>query len=207
LDEDARLIGSLRGVLVAKNPPQLLLDVQGVGYEIEAPMTTFYHLPALGEIVTLFTHLVVREDAHQLFGFVSAEERGVFRRLIKISGVGPKLALTLLSGLDPRELRDCVERNDSARLVRLPGVGKKTAERLIIELRDGLSHLVPTGEPDELGRPTLAEPVHAVRIEAESALIALGYKPQDAARMVKQTDAALETCEAIIRAALQSTLR
>lgn len=201
------MIGSLRGVLVAKNPPQLMLDVQGVGYEIEAPMATFYRLPALGEIVTLFTHLVVREDAHQLFGFASAEERGVFRRLIKISGVGPKLALTLLSGLDPRELWDCVERNDSARLVRLPGVGKKTAERLIIELRDGLSHFAPASETNGLECPVLVEPAHTARLEAESALIALGYKPQDAARMVKQTDAALETCEAIIRAALQSTLR
>lgn len=204
------MIGLLRGVLAAKNPPQLLLDVQGVGYEIEAPMTTFYRLSALGDPVTLYTHYLVRDETPQLFGFASIAERAVFRRLIKISGVGPKLALTLLSGLDPHELRTCIERNDSARLVRLPGVGKKTAERLILELRDHLDQLIPSRpvvDAVEVVPPTSVEPLQALRCEAESALIALGYKPHEAARMVKQTDPALTTCEAIIRAALQSTLR
>ena len=132
------MIGRLTGTLLAKQPPALLLDVAGVGYELEAPMTTFYTLPAVGETVTLHTHLVVREDAHLLFGFASEDERRLFRALIKVSGVGARLALTILSGVSADEFVRCVQDSDTATLVRLPGIGKKTAERLIVEMRDRL---------------------------------------------------------------------
>ncbi|HSB97665.1 MAG TPA: Holliday junction branch migration protein RuvA, partial [Spongiibacteraceae bacterium] len=132
------MIGRIRGKLLEKQAPELLVDVNGVGYEIQAPMTTIYQLPALGETVELFTHLVVREDAHLLFGFASLRDRALFRALIKVNGVGPKLALTILSGMDAQDFVRCVRDNDGAGLVRLPGVGKKTAERLLIEMRDRL---------------------------------------------------------------------
>jgi len=132
------MIGQLRGKLIHKQPPHLLIDVQGVGYEIEAPMTTFYNLPATGEEILLYTHLVVRDDAHLLFGFSSPRERHMFRTLIKINGVGAKMALTILSGIEADDFARCIQENDSVRLTRLPGVGKKTAERLIIEMRDRL---------------------------------------------------------------------
>ena len=133
------MIGRLRGVLAEKQPPLLLLDIQGVGYEVSAPMSTFYQLPAAGETVTLLTHLVVREDAHLLFGFATENERAMFRSLIKVNGVGAKLALTLLSGISASDFARCIRDNDTATLVRLPGVGKKTAERLVVEMRDRLS--------------------------------------------------------------------
>lgn len=132
------MIGRIRGKLLEKQAPELLVDVNGVGYEIQAPMTTIYLLPALGETVELFTHLVVREDAHLLFGFASLRDRTLFRALIKVNGVGPKLALTILSGMDAQDFVRCVRDDDTAGLVRLPGVGKKTAERLLIEMRDRL---------------------------------------------------------------------
>ncbi len=204
------MIGYLKGKLIAKMPPALLLDVQGVGYELEAPMTTFYSLPALAEEVTLYTHLVVREDAHSLFGFATLADRQLFRTLIKVNGVGPKLALTILSGQTAAEFQRCIQQNDSQALVRLPGVGKKTAERLIIELRDRLADApdiavdsanlaVPSGT-------TVVTPANPKQ-DAISALCALGYKPMDASRMVQSIDLQDKSCEDIIRLALQGALR
>ncbi len=200
------MIGFLRGRLVAKTPPQLLLDVQGVGYEVEAPMTTFYELPSLGEEVSLHTHLVVREDAHILFGFCKESDRLMFRTLIKVNGVGPKLALTILSGQSAEEFHRCIHDNDSQSLVRLPGIGKKTAERLIIEMRDRLPDLSissVTGDSIESHEASVGNP----KQEAITALCALGYKPQDAGKMVQNISWADKSCEDIIRLALQGTVK
>ncbi len=201
------MIGFLRGTLVLKAPPVLVLDVQGVGYEVEAPMTTFYDLPSIGAEIKLHTHLVVREDAHILFGFSTEADRLMFRTLIKVNGVGPKLALTILSGQSAEEFHRCIQNNDTQALVRLPGVGKKTAERLIIEMRD---RLPGPGEPVAAGSSYAGEPTQAVnnpRQEAISALCALGYKPQDAGRMVQNISPENKSCEDIIRQALQGSIR
>ncbi|MCK9608713.1 MAG: Holliday junction branch migration protein RuvA [Methylomonas sp.] len=200
------MIGFLRGKLIQKTPPQLVLDVRGVGYEVEAPMTTFYDLPALGQEVKLHTHLVVREDAHILFGFASETERMLFRTLIKVNGVGPKLALTILSGQSVAEFYRCVDDNDVKALVRLPGVGQKTAERLIIEMRGRLPALNDASlEPGPNQTPaTLGS---SPKQEAITALCALGYKPQDAARMVQTIAAEDKSCEDIIRQALRGTIK
>lgn len=195
------MIGFLRGVLVTKKPPSLLVDVRGVGYEVDAPMSTFYGLPELGAEVTLFTHLAIREDAHSLFGFISENERSLFRALIKVNGVGARLALGILSGLSTEEFHRCVEYQDTARLVRLPGVGKKTAERLIIELRDRLPELGAVTLP---GAGTLPPPAASPVDDATSALISLGFKPQDATTLVRNVAAEGKTSEEIIRLALQS---
>jgi Holliday junction DNA helicase RuvA len=196
------MIGFLRGKLVHKAPPLLLLDVQGVGYEIEAPMTTFYNLPAIGTEITLRTHLVVREDAHILFGFSTESDRSMFRSLIKINGVGPKLALTILSGQSAEEFYRCIYDNDTRALVRLPGVGKKTAERLIIEMRDRLPNLEGSVMMS-LGNASSVSPIDNPKQEAVSALCSLGYKPFDAGKMVQNISAGDKTCEDIIRLALQ----
>jgi len=201
------MIGFLRGKLLQKTPPQLLLDVNGVGYELEAPMTTFYDLPALGAEVRLHTHLVVREDAHILFGFASETERLLFRTLIKVNGVGPKLALTILSGQSVVEFYRCVHDNDVKSLVRLPGVGQKTAERLIIELRDRLPQ-----SGDQLGDAVASGDVVSLAVsspkqEAIAALIALGYKPPEAQRMVQAVADDDKSCEDLIRLALRGALR
>lgn len=201
------MIGRLRGVLVSKQPPRLLLDVQGVAYEVEAPMTTFYQLPASGEDLTLHIHMVVREDAHLLYGFFSENERHLFRTLIKINGVGPKLALTILSGVSTEEFTRCIISNDAKSLTALPGVGKKTAERLIVELRDRLGDDIQAALPgaDSVAR-LKTQPANPIS-DAVSALISLGYKAQDASHMVRAVAReGLET-EAIIKAALQSTVR
>lgn len=203
------MIGRIQGILVSKQPPQLLVDVHGVGYEIEAPMSTFYQLPELDQPVTLHTHLVVREDAQQLYGFASEQERRLFRSLIRINGVGAKLALAILSGMSAAEFARCVHDNDSRALVALPGVGKKTAERLIMEMRDRLDDwegesLAPAavgGSP----APAPAGSMEADR-EAVSALIALGYKPQEASRMVQSVDSEGRNSEDIIRAALKAAV-
>lgn len=201
------MIGFLRGKLVQKAPPLLLLDVQGVGYEVEAPMTTFYNLPAIGTEIKLHTHLVVREDAHILFGFATESDRALFRSLIKVNGVGPKLALTLLSGLSAEEFHRCISDNDTQALVRLPGVGKKTAERLLIEMRDRLPNLIETGintaDPIGLQHQVISNP----KQEAVSALCSLGYKHQDAAKMVHSIAVEGKSCEDIIRLALQGAVR
>lgn len=197
------MIGFLRGKLAAKQPPQLLIDVGGVGYEVEAPMSTFYELPAVGADVNLFTHLVVREDAHILFAFGSERERRLFRELLKVSNVGPKLALSLLSGMSVDAFALCVEANDADTLVRIPGVGRKTAERLIIEMRDRLKHLgAIAGAPLAPGKPMDASA--GAQAEAFSALIALGYKPAEVTRLLRAVDSSVHTVEEVIRRALQS---
>ena len=200
------MIGRLQGILVDKQPPWLLLDVNGVGYELEAPMTTFYQLPAVDEPLTLYTHLVVREDAQLLFGFASLDERHLFRSLIKVNGVGAKLALTILSGISAQEFARCVQDNDTVSLVRLPGVGKKTAERLVVEMRDRLSDWQP-GEPVESpGGGTRVGVTGDASREAVTALISLGYRPQEASRMVSRLDISGLDSEDIIKAALKSSL-
>lgn len=202
------MIGFLRGTLLSKSPPQLLLDVNGVGYEIEAPMTTIYDLPGIGQSVSLFTHLIVREDAHILFGFATETERVLFRALIKVNGIGPKLALTILSGQSVADFYRCVEDNDVRGLVRLPGVGQKTAERLIIEMRDRLPALDLSDQPRLSSVSVETQlPGHSPRQEAISALCALGYKPQDAAKMIQTIKDSLDSSEAYIRAALRGAVK
>ncbi|UOA10297.1 Holliday junction branch migration protein RuvA [Methylobacter sp. S3L5C] len=201
------MIGFLRGILVHKAPPFLVLDVQGVGYEVEAPMTTFYDLPAINEEIKLHTHLVVREDAHILFGFSNEADRTLFRTLIKVNGVGPKLALTILSGQSAEEFHRCINDNDTLALVRLPGVGKKTAERLVVEMRDKLPDLSDSAivNTDKAGmtQSVIGNP----KQEAVSALCSLGYKPLDASKMVQNISIEGKSCEDIIRLALQGALR
>ena len=197
------MIGFLRGRLAAKQPPQLLIDVGGVGYEVEAPMSTFYGLSAIGTEVSLFTHLVVREDAHILFAFGTERERRLFRELLKVSSVGPKLALSLLSGMSVDAFMLCVEAEDADTLVRIPGVGRKTAERLLIEMRDRIKNLGGViGAPPVPGRPV--DTNVGAQAEAFSALIALGYKPAEVTRLLRSVDASVQTVEEIIRRALQS---
>jgi Holliday junction DNA helicase RuvA len=197
------MIGRLRGELVYKRPPQLMLDVAGIGYELEAPMSTFYDLPTVGGSVTLFTHLAVREDAQVLYGFIREGERTLFRTLIKVSGVGPRMALAILSGMDANRFAQCIEQEDEAALIRLPGIGRKTAQRLIIELRDRLSDL-STGLPQPARGPTSGPGEDGPLSDAISALVALGYKPPDANRMARAADDGAKTSEEIIRAALRA---
>jgi Holliday junction DNA helicase RuvA len=201
------MIGRLRGILLEKQPPQLLLDVAGVAYEVSASMTTFYHLPAIGNEVILFTHLAVREDAHQLFGFYEQRERTLFRTLIKVNGIGPKLALAILSSISPDDFVRCVNENDTGNLVRIPGVGKKTAERLIVEMRDRLADwnndniTVTTISVNQTAHPNINN--KRISNEAISALVALGYKPQEASRAVLQIAADNLSVEDLIRLALK----
>ena len=200
------MIGLLRGTVVEKRPPQLVLDVGGVGYEIEAPLSAFFDLPD-GELV-LHTHLVVREDAQLLFGFRSRGERDLFRTLIRVNGVGPKLALTLLSGIDAAEFVRCVQDGDVTTLTRLPGVGKKTAERLIVEMRDRIVDTFGEHLPAELGaakpRPVPEQDAASRAVEeAEGALIALGYKPTEAAKAVNAAYEEGLATEELIRRALK----
>ncbi|MES9965203.1 MAG: Holliday junction branch migration protein RuvA [Candidatus Sedimenticola sp. 20ELBAFRAG] len=201
------MIGRLRGELIHKQPPFLMLDVNGVGYEIEAPMTTFYDLPLQGEEVTLYTHLAIRDDAHVLYGFVSDAERALFRALLKVSGVGAKMALAILSGMNAEEFARCVQSDDTAALVRLPGIGKKTAERLIVEMRDRLEKLEMATAGAVKIIPPPGEIVDNPVSDAVGALMALGYKPNDASRMVRSIDSEGLTSEQIIRAALQSAAK
>jgi Holliday junction DNA helicase RuvA len=199
------MIGFLRGRLVAKHPPQLVVDVGGLGYELDAPMSTFYGLPDVGSDVMLHTHLVVREDAHVLYGFATERERRLFRELIRVSGVGPKIALALLSGITVDRFLECVEADDTDVLVRIPGVGRKTAERLLVEMRDrarvfGVARVATDGGATG---PAPPEP----QAEAFSALVALGYKPAEVTRMLKSVDAAVTTTEELIRQALRLAAR
>ncbi len=201
------MIGRLRGEIVHKQPPWLLLDVHGVGYEIEAPMSTFYNLPAAGEQTTLLTHLVVREDAQVLYGFGSEAERGLFRGLVKVSGVGPKVALAILSGMSAQDFSRCVRSDDVAALTRLPGIGKKTAERLIVEMRDRLGSPAVSAS-GVVARPGVPPaPEQTPEDEAVSALVSLGYRPQDALRMVRAVAAEGQGSESLIRAALQRAVK
>lgn len=201
------MIGFLKGRLAMKQPPTLMLDVNGVGYELEAPMSTFYGLPATGEPVALFTHLVVREDAHILFGFGTDSERRLFRGLLKVSGVGPKIALGVLSGASVEDFLRIVEAEDVAMLTRIPGIGRKTAERIIIEMRDSVQKLsMPALAGHSLG-PGSAQSFQSPQSEAFSALIALGYKPPEVTRLLKSADEpGLSTTE-IIRRALKSAVK
>ncbi len=203
------MIGFLRGKLAFKAPPLLVLDVNGVGYEVEAPMTVFYNLPAIGTELMLHTHLVVREDAHILFGFSTDTDRAMFRTLIKVNGVGPKLALTILSGQSAEEFQRCIHNNDTQALVRLPGVGKKTAERLIVEMRDRLPDLINLSGSGELPVAGVDKVQFAnkPKQEAISALCSLGYKPLDASKMVQNISTESKSCEDIIRQALQGSIR
>ncbi|MBN7119286.1 Holliday junction branch migration protein RuvA [Pseudomonas oleovorans] len=198
------MIGRLRGTLAEKQPPHLLLDVNGVGYELEVPMTTLYRLPAVGEPLTLHTHLVVREDAHLLYGFFEKRERELFRELIRLNGVGPKLALALMSGLEVDELVRCVQAQDTAALVKVPGVGKKTAERLLVELKDRFKawESIPSIAPLVV-EPQLAQAVSSAENDAVSALISLGYKPQEASRAVAAVKEDGMSSEDLIRRALR----
>jgi Holliday junction DNA helicase RuvA len=196
------VIGHLRGRLAAKHPPQLVVDVGGVGYELEAPMSTFYGLPAVGAEVSLHTHLVVREDAHVLFGFGTERERSLFRELIKVSGVGPRIALAILSGVSVDEFHRCVEAEDVASLVRVPGIGRKTAERLVIEMRDRLKATGGTASGALAG--AAAGSAATPQAEAFSALVALGYKPPEVTRLLQKVDPSVTSTEDLIRHALRA---
>ena len=203
------MIGHLKGTLSLKKTPYLVVDVNGVGYELQASMTTIYALPALGEEVFLYTHMVVREDAQLLYAFADEAERIVFRQIIKVSGVGPKLALAILSGMNVASFIECIESRDSGRLVKLPGVGSKTAERLIIEMKDKLdkhfttqqsfSSVVLTNDQSATNR--------MAQQDAVSALVALGYKPQDAQSSIRKVYVEDADSETLIRLALQSIVK
>ena len=198
------MIARLYGKLVIKQPPQLLIDVGGVGYEVEAPMSTFYELPEPGEMVTVLTHLVVRDDAHVLFGFASQSERSLFRSLIRVSGVGPKMALTILSGITAGDFMLCVQNRDVGALTCLPGIGKKTAERLLVEMQDRLE--LP-GEAISAGGFAAGGAKASPVTDAISALVALGFKQADADRMIKQVAADDMSSEDLIREALKNQAR
>lgn len=197
------MIGRLRGTLLEKHPPQLLIDVNGVGYEVQAPMTTFYELPETGNDVVLHTHLAISEHAHVLYGFLRESDRALFRELIKVSGVGPKLALAILSGMSADEFAGCVQSGNSAALTKLPGVGKKTAERLVVEMKDRLKDWAGISIPTEAGTQPSAIATDTVK-DAISALISLGYKPQEASKMVSHVECEGLASEEIIRQALKS---
>lgn len=196
------MIGHLRGRLVRKAPPALIIDVAGVGYELEAPMSTFYRLPEVGSEVELHTHLVVREDAHLLYGFSTESERRLFRDLLRVTGIGPKIGLALLSGMDVDTFLFCVEAQDVDALTRIPGIGRKTAERLLIEMRDRIRALgqMPSTTP-RLGQPAGAQ------AEAYAALVALGYRPAEVTRLLKSVDNEGAGTEELIRRALQAAAR
>ncbi|HEU4517627.1 MAG TPA: Holliday junction branch migration protein RuvA [Steroidobacteraceae bacterium] len=196
------MIGHLRGRLVRKAPPALIVDVNGVGYELEAPMSTFYRLPEVGSEVELATHLVVREDAHLLYGFATEDERRLFRDLLRVTGIGPKIGLALLSGIDVDTFMRCVEAQDAAALTRIPGVGRKTAERLLVEMRDRIS---------ALGQMPASTPKGGVaggaRAEAYAALVALGYRPVEVNRLLQGVEQEGAGTEELIRRALQAAAR
>ena len=203
------MIGRLTGLLAAKRAPQILVDCHGVGYEADVSMTTYYQLPEVGEQVSVWTHLQVKDDSHTLIGFTTESERKLFRQLIKVNGVGPKMALTILSGINNQEFATCVAQNDIATLTRLPGVGKKTAERLIIEMRDKVTDILTHPEQTATGDP-LETPALSHKNEAVEALVALGYKPVDAEKMVRQAEQTMNsnsTASALIRKALQASVK
>jgi len=206
------LIGRIRGILIEKAPGHALVECSGLGYEVDIPYTTFFHLPETGQEVTLHTHFAVREDAQSLYGFASRLDRNLFRLLIKVNGVGPKLAVGILSGLDAQQFIRCVEARDVSALVKLPGVGKKTAERLLIEMADRIGQLegqfTPTvpGSAAPGGSTTAPQASHDARDEAEAALIALGYKPQEAAKAISKVAEPDMTSEALIRLALRNMI-
>ncbi len=193
------MIGHLRGRLVRKQPPVLIVEVAGVGYELEAPMSTFYRLPETGAEVQLHTHLVVREDAHLLYGFATEDERRLFRDLLRVSGIGPKIGLALLSGVDVETFLACIEAQDVEALTRVPGIGRKTAERLLVEMRDRIRALGQL--PSDARRPAGGG---GPRAEAHAALVALGYRPAEVTRLLHAVDAEDIGTEELIRRALQA---
>jgi holliday junction DNA helicase RuvA len=196
------MIGSLRGRITSKLPPQLTVEVGGVGYEVEAPMSTFLTLPNVGEEVKLLTHFVVREDAQLLYGFATEDERRLFRSLLKVSGIGPKIGLALLSGISVEAFALCVKNQDVSSLVRVPGIGRKTAERLLVEMRDKIapSDTAPVGA-------VVVQPEASPEAEAFGALVALGYRPAEATRLLKAAGPGTHSTEELIRRALQSAAR
>lgn len=201
------MIGWLHGTLRSKRAPQLVVEVNGVGYELEAPMTTFYGLPEVGRPLSLYTHQVVREDAHQLYGFLREQERDLFRMMLRVSGVGARLGLAILSGMDAAGFARCIHEGDSESLAKLPGIGKKTAERLVIEMRDRLQGARLVADPrGELAGAERAAPPDPVG-EAVSALVALGFKPQEASRRVRAIECQGLASEEIVRRALQSLVK
>ena len=193
------MIGSIRGHILSKAPPQLTVEAGGLGYELEAPMSTFFHLPAVGEEVRLLTHLVVREDAHVLYAFGTEDERRLFRYVIKVSGIGPKIALALLSGISVEAFVACVHNQDVSALTRIPGIGRKTAERLVVEMRDRLA--------GPGGATPVGVPAGGAESDAFGALIALGYKPAEASRLLKSAGPGEHSTEELIRRALQGAAR
>jgi Holliday junction DNA helicase RuvA len=207
------MIGRLRGILLEKQPPQVLLDVSGVGYEIQLPMSSFYPLPEIGQEAVIFTHFVVREDAQLLYGFADKHERAMFRELIKVNGVGPKLGLAILSGMSANQFVQCIHNDAVSSLIKLPGVGKKTAERLVVEMKDRLKNWVGadllTPEADKMafenGLENTFSSSNAVE-EAISALVALGYKPASAEKAIKQIQQPGMDCETLIRSSLKNML-
>ena len=205
------MIGRLVGILAEKQPPYLLIDVNGVGYEVQAPMTSIYQLPAVGEQVTLYTHFSVSENAQQLFAFADTTDRLLFRHLIKVNGVGPKLALSILSGIETPAFVSAIHAGSSATLVKVPGVGKKTAERLVVEMQDRLKDWAGDGhfpEQTDNSAPQTARPQSDIIAEAESALVALGYKPTEAAKAINRLgqDSFPSSSEELIRQALRAML-
>jgi len=201
------MIGKISGVLEEKNTHQALIEVNGLSYEVEVPITTSFEMPEIGCKVQLYTHFVVREDAQLLYGFLKKQDREMFRVLIKVNGVGPKLAVAILSGLDSASLARCVQDDDVATLVKLPGIGKKTAERLLIELRDKVKTLLlPQSDTNIEGGLSLSMATASIDEEAEEALIALGYKPQAAAKSIKSCKKAGQSLEELIKAALKNMM-
>lgn len=203
------MIAQIRGRLIEKMPGHVLVDCNGLGYELDIPYTTFFHLPESGQEVTLFTHFSVREDAQNLYGFTARLDRDLFRLLIKVNGVGPKMALAILSGLDSQQFVRCVDNRDVASLVKIPGVGKKTAERLLIEMGDRLGKLegMPQINADSPTLNTSTQPeAHKPEDEAEAALISLGYKPQEAAKAVSRVAEAGMSSQEMIRLALKNMI-
>ena len=195
------MIGSLQGKLIAKQAPLIIVECAGVGYEVETPMSTFLELPAVGTEIFLHTHLLVRDDAHALFGFSTKEEKVLFRLLLKVSGVGAKMSLAILSGMGVSDFERCVRYEDTAMLVKIPGVGKKTAERLIIELRDKIEQ-----SPAQAIMAKAGKVVTDARSEAIDALVALGYKPAEVKRLLAKLDIEDKSAEDIIRLALRQAV-
>jgi Holliday junction DNA helicase RuvA len=201
--ENSGMIGFIRGVLAHKEPPFLLVDVQGVGYELEVPMSTLFRLPEVGVEVQLRTQMVIRDDQQTLFGFGTEEERRLFRSLIKVNGVGAKLALTILSGISVEGFVRCVETDDKAALTKLPGIGRKTAERLILDMRDRVEKFSSHGSPAE-GFGSMPDDGASPRVEAFNALVTLGYKPAETRRMLEKVATENQTTEEILRSVLRA---
>jgi Holliday junction DNA helicase RuvA len=197
------MIGSLRGVLTHKDPPYLVVEVHGIGYELEAPVSTWGRLPAVGETVVLRTHLVIREDQHSLFGFATEPERRLFRDLLKVSGIGARIALAILSGISVEGFIRCVQADDAAALTKVPGIGRKTAERLILDMRDRIADLAP-GISVTAVAPDPSDQPATTQVEVVNALVSLGYKPAEARRMLQQLGTASGSAEDLLRAALRA---